>query len=70
MRRYGLPLIVIIISSIGLYLFKNYAFFVDKGIWTVILTALALFIFGIYLNNAKSKKSDTWVKKFIVFTFF
>lgn len=70
MRRYGFPLIVIVISSIGLYLFKNYAFFVDKGIWTVILTALALFIFGVYLNNAKSKKSDTWIKKFIVFTFF
>ncbi len=70
MRRYGIPLIVIIISSIGLYLFKNYAFFTYKGTMTVILTALALFIYGIYLNIGKSKKSDTWIKKFIVFSFF
>ena len=70
MKRYGLPLIVIIISSIGLYLFKNYAFFDSKGTWLVIFTALALFIFGVYLNGAKSKKNDTWIKKFIVFSLF
>lgn len=70
MKRYGIPLIVIIISSISLYLFGNYAFFAGKETVTVILTALSLFIFGIYLNITKSRKSDSWIKKFIVFSVF
>ncbi|MGN1398695.1 MAG: amino acid permease [Erysipelotrichaceae bacterium] len=67
MKRYGYPLIVIVLASLLLYLFRTYVSVSDQYTIYIILESLALFIFGVYLNGYKSRKSNGWVKKFIVF---
>lgn len=70
MKKYGLPFIVIVISSLVLYAARTYLALQSIDTVMAILTAFALFVFGVYLNQYKSKRNDTWVKKFIVMGLF
>ena len=70
MKRYGYPLIVIVLASLILYLFRTYVSVTDQYTIYTILQNISLFIFGVYLNGYKGRKSNSWVKKFIVFFVF
>ena len=70
MKRYGYPLIVIVFASLILYLFRTYVSVADQYTIYTILQNISLFIFGVYLNGYKGRKSNGWVKKFIVFFVF
>ncbi len=63
MKRYGIPLIVILLGSLILSLIQRY--FPVSGTMIYFLKAMLLFIFGVYLSTY-SKKSSGWVKKFVV----
>ena len=63
MKRYGLPLFVILIGSFILSLIQRY--FPAGGTMVYFLKAMLLFIFGVYLSTY-SRKSSGWVKKFFV----
>jgi len=71
MKKYGIPLIVIIVSSLLMYAVRKY---INLEICTselvqAVLSAGSLFVLGVYLNGNKGRK-DTWIKKFIVMAVF
>ncbi|MGI6509662.1 MAG: hypothetical protein ACOX1L_03625 [Erysipelotrichaceae bacterium] len=63
MKRYGIPLIVILAGSLLLSLIQRY--FPVSSTFIYFLKAMLLFIFGVYLSTY-SKKSSGWIKKFVV----
>jgi len=67
MKRYGIPLLVIIIGCLMLFGIRNYIFFSFKDSALVILSALLLFVLGISMSN-RSKKSNGWLKKVVILT--
>lgn len=68
MKRYGVPLLVIVLSSLLMYVARAYVGINSTA--TSVLVAGVLFVFGIYLNTYRSKKGDTWIQKFIVMALF
>lgn len=70
MKRYGVPLIVIVVGSLVLFAFRNYLSIPNMNTIYNVLIACLLFMYGVYLNGYKSKKGDTWIKKFIIMALF
>lgn len=68
MKRYGVPLLVIVVSSLLMYVVRAYVGLTSAA--STVLTACVLFVFGVYLNTYKSKKGDTWIQKFVVTALF
>jgi len=66
MKKYGWPLVTIIVGAFLIKLIKDYVFVsFSKGLLTV-LTSLLLFIFGSVLNQHHHAAGADWIKKFLV----
>ena len=69
MKRYGIPLLTLILGYAAYYLLRHYySFAYSKEILTI-AAALVLFAFGISMST-RSKNRSTWVKKTVVIVLF
>ena len=57
MKKYGVPLVVVVIGSLFLYIINTYVQLVFKSQVMTVLTSFVLFLFGFYLNGAKRGRS-------------
>lgn len=66
MKKYGWPLITILLGSFIIKLVKDYIFVSFSNILVTVLISLLLFIFGAVCNQHHSHGGADWIKKFII----
>ena len=65
MKRYGIPLLTIMIGYGAYHLIRHYYSFGYQRVVMTIQAALLLFVFGISMST-RSKNRSTWVKKTVI----
>ena len=65
MRKYGLPLLILFVSSFLLEIIRQYVYVSFKAGFLTVILAILLFAFGASLNDHRKTRGDTWLKKMI-----
>lgn len=66
LKRYGYPILIILIISLGLNLLRSLLYGSFYNSLFIILYACLLFSFGVSLNLYKRSKNQSWFKKLVI----
>ncbi|MBR5796345.1 MAG: hypothetical protein IKY26_09395 [Erysipelotrichaceae bacterium] len=72
MKKYGLPLLIIIVGSFLVQLISNFLNFTGANEICTVLRVMVVFSFGLSLCQKKRRNQNNWVKKLVIafFVFF
>ena len=65
-RRYGLPVLIMVISGLLVRLFNTYLPGSIRSLIVTITMPVALFAFGMALHVHKKRRDESWFKKLVI----
>lgn len=66
MKKYLFPFLIMIAGTVVISLIRRYFSFSGIGTLLTVLTIVLEFVFGASLNDHRTTKGDTWIKKMLV----
>ena len=70
MKKYGIPFLIIIVASFLMSLIRKHLYVQGLETFLTVLTIVLAFVFGASLNDHRSTRGDTWLKKMIIMFLF